>query len=109
LPDYVCKQVKTNISTTDTGGVVEAMYMNNQSIFIPHWYVNYNGHNLEKKLKTTFHKLGEFRNEAAMKMAIIEEVLGPTLEVFVTVYRTPLRKKMDPRYNAAVIDLTLEK
>lgn len=40
---------------------------------------------------------------------LLELVVGPTLEVFVTVYRTPLFKKIDPRYDAAVIDLSLEK
>jgi len=40
---------------------------------------------------------------------LLELVVGPTLEVFVTVYKTPLFKKIDPRYDAAVIDLSLEK
>lgn len=40
---------------------------------------------------------------------LLELVVGPTLEVFVTVYKKPLFKKLDPRYDAAVIDLSLEK
>jgi uncharacterized protein len=40
---------------------------------------------------------------------LLELIVGPTLEVFVTVYRTPLHKKLDQRYDAAVIDPSLEK
>jgi uncharacterized protein len=39
---------------------------------------------------------------------LLELVVGPTLEVFITVYSKPLFKKMDPRYDAAVIDPALE-
>lgn len=40
---------------------------------------------------------------------LLELVVGPTLEVFVTVYPQPLFKRLDPRYDAAVIDPSLEK
>ena len=40
---------------------------------------------------------------------LLELFVGPTLEVFVTVEPTPLYKKLDTRYDAGVIDLTLEK
>jgi len=39
---------------------------------------------------------------------LLELIVGPTLEVFVTVYPKPLFKKLDSRYDAAVIDPALE-
>lgn len=40
---------------------------------------------------------------------LLEMIVGPTLEVFVTVYPTPLFKKIDSKYGAAVIDVSLER
>lgn len=40
---------------------------------------------------------------------LLELIVGPTLELFVTTYSTPLLKRPDPRYDAALIDLSLEK
>jgi predicted DNA-binding protein with PD1-like motif len=40
---------------------------------------------------------------------LLEIYVGPTLEVFVTVEPTPLYKKLDPKFNAGVIDPALEK
>lgn len=40
---------------------------------------------------------------------LLELFVGPTLEVFVTVYPTPLYKKLDPEFNAGIIDPLLEK
>jgi predicted DNA-binding protein with PD1-like motif len=40
---------------------------------------------------------------------LIELLVGPTLEVFVTVEPTPLFKRLNPKFNAGVIDPTLEK
>lgn len=40
---------------------------------------------------------------------LLEMIVGPTLEVFVTVDPTPLNKKVDPRYGAGVIDPEIEK
>lgn len=40
---------------------------------------------------------------------LIELFVGPTLEVFVTVEPTPLFKRLNPEFNAGVIDPTLEK
>jgi predicted DNA-binding protein with PD1-like motif len=39
---------------------------------------------------------------------LLELFIGPTLEVFVTVEPTPLFKKLDKRYNAAVINPALD-
>ena len=40
---------------------------------------------------------------------LLQLIVGPTLEVFVTVEPTPLYKKMDPASNASVIDLMLDR
>lgn len=40
---------------------------------------------------------------------LLEMIVGPTLEVFVTVEPTPLYKKINPEFDAAVIDPSLEK
>lgn len=40
---------------------------------------------------------------------LLELYVGPTLEVFITVEPTALYKKLDKRYNAGVIDPSLEK
>ena len=40
---------------------------------------------------------------------LVELLAGPTLEVFVTVQPVSLNKKLDPAYNASVIDPGLEK
>lgn len=40
---------------------------------------------------------------------LIELFVGPTLEVFVTVEPTALFKRLNPEFNAGVIDLALEK
>ena len=40
---------------------------------------------------------------------LLELIVGPTLEVFVTVYSSPLFKKISPEFGAAVIDPFLEK
>ena len=40
---------------------------------------------------------------------LLEMIVGPTLEVFVTVDPTPLNKKVDPPYGAGVIDPGLER
>jgi predicted DNA-binding protein with PD1-like motif len=39
---------------------------------------------------------------------LLEMIVGPTLEVFVTVEPVPLNKKVDPQYGAGVIDPFLE-
>jgi predicted DNA-binding protein with PD1-like motif len=36
-------------------------------------------------------------------------IIGPTLEVFVTVYQSPLYKKLGPEFGAGVIDPSLDK
>jgi len=40
---------------------------------------------------------------------LLEMTIGPTLEVFVTVEPTQLNKKKDPKYDAAVIDPSMER
>lgn len=40
---------------------------------------------------------------------LLELFVGPTLEVFVTVEPTPLYKKLNPEFNAGVIDPSLDK
>lgn len=40
---------------------------------------------------------------------LLELFVGPTLEVFVTVEPTPLYKKLDTRFDAAIINPYLEK
>jgi hypothetical protein len=35
-------------------------------------------------------------------------VVGPTLELFITVEPTALQKRLDPRYEAGVIDTSIE-
>jgi uncharacterized protein len=40
---------------------------------------------------------------------LLELIIGPTLEIFVTVYQTPLYKKLSPEFGAGVIDPSLDK
>ena len=40
---------------------------------------------------------------------LLELIIGPTLEVFVTVYQSSLYKKLSPEFNAGVIDPFLDK
>jgi uncharacterized protein len=40
---------------------------------------------------------------------LLELIVGPTLEVFITVEPTPLYKKVDKRFDAGIIDPSLEK
>jgi uncharacterized protein len=40
---------------------------------------------------------------------LLELIVGPTLEVFITVEPTPLYKRVDKRFDAGIIDPTLEK
>ena len=40
---------------------------------------------------------------------LLECFVGPTLELFVTVEPTPLYKKLDPEFNAGIIDPSLDK
>jgi predicted DNA-binding protein with PD1-like motif len=40
---------------------------------------------------------------------LLEMIIGPTMEIFVTVEPTPLYKKLDTEFNAGVIDPALEK
>ena len=40
---------------------------------------------------------------------LLELIVGPTLEVFVTVYSSPLYKKLSPEFGAGIIDPFLDK
>lgn len=39
---------------------------------------------------------------------LLQLVVGPTLEIFITVEPTALQKRLDPRYGAGVIDTSIE-
>jgi predicted DNA-binding protein with PD1-like motif len=49
-----------------------------------------------------------FRDGSVKGGHLLELYVGPTLEVFVTVHLTPLFKKLDARFDAAIIDPSLE-
>ncbi len=55
--------------------VTHCKYIGKYLTEVPDWYLKCQGHELEKKLKETFHSLNQYNNEPALKKAILEKVL----------------------------------
>lgn len=54
---------------------INVVYMNDQTIQVPNWYLTMQGHELEKKLKDYFHQLKQYNNEPQLKNEILRTVV----------------------------------
>jgi ABC-type multidrug transport system ATPase subunit len=75
LSNFVCSTVKPKATGQVNNQMMISKYVGGNEVIIPFWYANMNGHELEKVIKIVFHPLQKYNKEAAMKDAIVKEVL----------------------------------
>ncbi|MBN8570233.1 MAG: AAA family ATPase [Ignavibacteria bacterium] len=56
-------------------------YVNGKEIEVPKWYLNFNGHELEEKLKIIFPPLRKFNDEIKFKKEILDKVVDDIPEL----------------------------
>lgn len=59
----------------DQNNKINVVYINDNTIQVPNWYLTMQGHELEKKLKEYFPKLKQYNKESALKNEILRTVV----------------------------------
>jgi len=74
VADFIVGKVKSQISPTLEENL-SCQYLNKQTINLPKWFLQIQGHQLEASLKEAFPQLKKFKQEPQLKLEIIMKVI----------------------------------
>lgn len=80
IADYIISNIQIPQENKQDSTLVEIQYHNNCKINIPNWYLIYNGHDLEKKIKLTYPKLHEYQRNKEIKKELKEAIIDRVID-----------------------------
>jgi ABC-type uncharacterized transport system ATPase component len=75
IADFVVDKVKVHLPLALHDEKLPCQYLNGQTINLPKWFLQIQGHQLESGLKETFQELKRFQKESLLKSEIIAKVI----------------------------------
>ncbi|MEM9833512.1 MAG: ATP-binding protein [Bacteroidota bacterium] len=81
IVDVISNKVKSIFQEPVDESLIVSSLINGRSVKIPKWYILYQGHELEKQLKSSFPHLNRFQREGDLKKEIISKVIDDIPEI----------------------------
>lgn len=74
MTNFVAGEFLKKYPTTDSS-TLSCNCVGGYSVEVPNWYLKYQGHDLEGKLKAIFPSLNQYHKESALKMAVLDKII----------------------------------
>lgn len=81
LIDKITQDISQFLGLSEAENIVEYETISQKKLFVPQWYLHYQGHKLEEAIKNTYQPLKRFRREGDLKKDILKKVIDDIPEL----------------------------